>query len=337
MKKRIGNIVRWLVTIGIFYYLFKYKVDASDIWQKVRNANWIWLCGAVALFGTTFCMGVYRWYLLLQSQDIHVPLRRVTAICFVGQFFNAFLLGATGGDVIKSYYAAKQTQTHKAEAVMSVFVDRIIGLVGLFIIAIVMMAWQWRWLYDHPNLRVPSLVVLGLIVAVCAAIPLSFWRGLPNKFGWLNRLKSKIRFRDHISRALDSYQGYLARGPLLAKTVLLSMGVHTTIFIGVIFLGRGLNVEGIGWDKYFLILPMINTIASMPISISGFGLREGMYTLMFGDLGVAANVAVALGLLSYAAQFFWSLVGGLVYMFWKHEPHMLQHAKEDLEKETGSQ
>lgn len=339
MKKKIGDIVRWVVTIGIFYYLFKYKVDARDIWAKVVAADWIWLGVAVALFGTTFCMGVYRWYLLLQSQDIPVPLRRVTAICFVGQFFNAFLLGATGGDVIKSYYAARQTQTHKAEAVMSVVVDRIIGLVGLFIIAIIMMAWQWRWLCDpiRKDLRAPSLVVLGLVVVVCAAIPISFWRGLPRKIAWLDRLKGKIAFRGHVSRALDSYQSYLAKGPLLTKAVLLSMGVHTTVFIGVICLGRGLNVEGIQWDKYFLILPMINTISAIPISIAGFGLREGMYTLMFGDLGVAANVAVALGLLSYAAQFFWSLVGGLVYMFWKHEPHMLQHAKEDLEKEAGSQ
>ncbi len=81
---------------------------------------------------------------------------------------------------------------------------------------------------------------------------------------------------------------------------------------------------------------MINTIASMPISISGFGLREGMYTLMFGDLGVSAGNAVALGLLSYVTQFVWSLFGGLVYLFWKHEPHMLQHAKEDLAKEEAT-
>ena len=127
MKKQIGNIIRWLVTIGIFYYLFRYKVDAKDIWAKVQAADWIWFVPAVALFGLTFWMGVVRWRLLLRSQEILVPLRRVTAICFVGQFFNAFLLGATGGDVIKSYYAARQTQTHKAEAVMSVVVDRIIG------------------------------------------------------------------------------------------------------------------------------------------------------------------------------------------------------------------
>ncbi len=333
MKKHLVNLLRWLVTIGIFWYLFTHKVNARDVWPVVEQASWGWLAAAVALFGMTFCFGVLRWHLLLEAQEIGVPLRRVLAICFVGQFWNAFMLGATGGDIVKSYYAARQTRTHKAEAVMSVVVDRIIGLIGLFALALVMMLAEWRWLYDHPNLRGPSIFVLTLIAAVCAAIPLSFWRGMPHRFEWLKRLKQKIAAREHISRALNSYQSYLGHKKLLVQALLLSVGVHVSIMIGVMCLARGLHVIPIPLDKYFLVLPMINTIASIPITPAGFGVRESLYTLMFGDLGVAAQKAVALGLLSYFTQFVWSLLGGLVFAFWKHEPHMLQHAKEELAHE----
>lgn len=339
MKKHVANLIRWLVTIAIFYYLFKYKVDARQLWRTVSGAEWIWFVPAVALFGFTFFIGVLRWKLLLETQGIHPPLKRVAAIGFVGQFFNSFLLGATGGDVIKAYYASRQTRTHKAEAVMSVFVDRIIGLIGLFAIAIVMMALNYHWLTEHVNLRWPSLVVLAFIAAVCAIIPLTFWRGLPRRVPWLGKLKEKIPMREQITRALNSYQSYSGHRRVLLQTFLLSVGVHVTIIIGIIFLGQGLHIFGVGAEKYFLIIPLINTIASIPITVSGFGVREGLYELMLGDLGVISEKAVAVGLLSYAVQFVWSLVGGLVYMFWKHEPHMLQHAKEDLAKvaETESQ
>jgi hypothetical protein len=338
MKKHIGNILRWAFTIAIFVYLFKYKIDARDLWDKVQAAHWGWILLAVLLFGVTFWCGVLRWRLLLQTQEIVLPFRRVTAICFVGHFFNSFFLGSTGGDVVKAVYAAKQTETHKHEAVMSVLVDRIIGLIGLFVIALIMMALNYRWLVDHRNLHVPSLAVLILIASVFIALPVTMWRKLPNLFPWLAKLKSKLKVHAHISRALDSYQSYARHKRTVIQALLLSVGVHVTIIIGIVFIARGLGITQVRWDKYFLIIPVINTIASIPITVSGFGLREGMYTLMFGDLGVGVTdeQAVAVGLLSYGVQFFWSLFGGLVFTFWKHEAHMLQQAQEDLDKIEGA-
>lgn len=330
MKKHIANILRWLLTIAVFYYLFRYKVDIAEVWEAVVGANWLWFLPAVALFGATFFLGVLRWFYLLKTQGIDLPLRRVVAIGFVGHFFNSFLLGATGGDIIKAYYVARQTQTQKAEAVMSVFVDRVIGLLGLFVIALIMMAVNYHWLHQHQNLRGFTFGVFVLIVVILAMLPLTFYRGLPHRLPWLARVKEKIPMREQITKALNSYQSYSGHRKTLLGALWLSVGVHLTIIIGVICLGRGLGIHDVSMDKYMLIVPVINIIASIPITPSGFGIRENMYEVMFGDLGVPPGSAVALGLLSYMTQFVWSLVGGLVYMFWKHEPHMLQHAKQDL-------
>ena len=79
------------------------------------------------LVGLALLFGVVRWRIVLAAQGLHLPLGRATRISFVAQFFNSFLLGSTGGDLIKAYYAARETHHKKTEAVTTVFVDRLVG------------------------------------------------------------------------------------------------------------------------------------------------------------------------------------------------------------------
>jgi len=329
MKKHLGNIARILITVGIFYYLFKYKIDEQKVVEVLSSANWAWIVVAVGLFWFTFWFGLIRWQMLLRTQGVELPFRRVLAIGFVGHFFNSFLLGATGGDVIKAYYAARQTQTHKAEAVMSVFVDRVVGLFGLLVIAAVMMGCNFRWLWTQPNLRLPALFVLSVIASGCLFI----WLTTGPLHG---HMRNRLARWPSIVKAADSYRSYKNHGRVLGIGLLLSIGVHVSLIIGVICLARGMGVTGVSWDKFFVVVPVINTIASIPITVAGLGLREDLYVRLFASLGPSPEQAIAISLLSYGVQLFWSLIGGLVYMLWKHEPHMLAHAKEGLAKVEGA-
>lgn len=330
MKKLIGNTLRWLVTIGIFYYLFAYKVDVKELWNTVRNANWWWFVIPLVLFAATLACGFIRWHVLLQSQSIPLPFRRVVAIGLVGHFFNSFLLGGTGGDVVKAYYVTREAHTHKPEAVMSILVDRILGLIGLFAITLVMILIHFQTVRTNPHLRWATMVVVLLIGLVFVAIVLTIWKGLWKKFAFLDRLKQRLPMGEQLARAMNSYQNYTSHKRTLFKAFLLSVGLHLGNFVGAIFLGWGLDITIVDWDKYFLLVPLINTIAAIPITVSGFGVREEMYRRTFGDLGVPAEQAVALSLMNFAVQCAWSLVGGVVYLFWKHEPSLARHAREEL-------
>ena len=81
-----------------------------------------------------------RWDQILRSQDIRLPFTRVFVLNMVGNFYNSFFPGSTGGDFLKAYYASRQT-THKIRAMVSVFVDRIIGLLALVILGGAMAAY----------------------------------------------------------------------------------------------------------------------------------------------------------------------------------------------------
>ena len=329
MRKWVGNLLRAGVAVAVFIYLFGYKLDLRAFGETVRHVHPGWLALAVGLFSIPFTCGVLRFWLLLRCQGIKLPVRRVGAICFVGQFFNAFLLGGTGGDVIKAYYVTRQTQTQKTEAATAVIVDRIVGLIGLFTVLLVMVIWQFPLIRDHRALQWPTGVALLIVLAGLIIVPVTMWPGLRDRLAWLKPSIEKLPGGEHLSRAARSYQGYTNHPKILLQTWLLSVLVHVANFISTTCIGHALGLE-IGWSKFFLCVPVINTIASLPITVSGFGVREELYRRMFGEFGVAAESAVAIGLLSYGTHLVWSLVGGLVYMFWQHEPHLARHAREEL-------
>jgi glycosyltransferase 2 family protein len=109
------------------------------LWHTLRLIHPAALLVSFLLVGISIIAGVVRWRIVLEAQGLHLPLGRATTISFVAQFFNSFLLGSTGGDLIKAYYAARETHHKKTEAVTTVFVDRLVGLWAMLLFAGVMM------------------------------------------------------------------------------------------------------------------------------------------------------------------------------------------------------
>ena len=89
--------------------------------------------------------------------------------------------------------------------------------------------------------------------------------------------------------------------------------------LSIVCVGKGLGITEAGLVDYFLYLPIINSVAAIPITISGFGLREGMYVAMFSRVGVPGAAALAMSLLGYLATLFWSVVGAGFYLTHRKE------------------
>ena len=170
MKKKLGALVRVVVSVGILAYLFHgifhkealdyfqthnidpdalswlertriiWSVGPQVLWEAVRKVDALWLTAAVICAGLPAVLGIWRWQAILHVQGLEVKFSRLFSISFIGLFFNAFMLGSTGGDVVKAWYVAHETHHKKAEAIATVVVDRLIGLLALFVIALFMMA-----------------------------------------------------------------------------------------------------------------------------------------------------------------------------------------------------
>ena len=299
---------------------FIWKVGPPHLWDVFSRVNLLWFALGIASIGLVCFFGIVRWQWILRVQGLDLRFWRATSIFFIGMFFNAFMLGSTGGDVIKALYVAHETHHKKAEAVATVVVDRVIGLLVLFIIALVMMAFNYTRVFGDVRLRSFAIVTLVVVVATVGGTALTFWRGFADKFfglgSWLQRLPKYETLR----RIVEACRMYASHPVVLGKTTLITVGVHVFSMLSIVCVGKGLGiVTDNGMVDYFLYLPIINSITAIPITISGFGVREGMYIKMFSQVGVASSSALALSLLGYITGLFWSLAGAIFYLTHRQE------------------
>src|SRR5215470_3164320 len=156
--------LRWSIAIaGIAYVLD--KLSWPDIIAMVQKANPIYLAASVLIFPLTFLITGIRWHCLMQMLGIRIGLTRAFVLNMVGAFYNTFMPGSTGGDVLKAYYASKFTAM-RTHAVMSVIVDRVIGLIALILLGGVMAAWQYQIRECREVAVICGLIVLGTILGL---------------------------------------------------------------------------------------------------------------------------------------------------------------------------
>src|SRR5689334_23726030 len=125
--------VKVAVSIILLSILFS-RIDAARLWAIARRASILWLCAALAIYFVNVLASVWRWHLLLDAQQIEVPSRTLLASYLVALFFNNFLPSNIGGDVIRIRDSARAAGS-KTLAATVVLADRVIGLIGLVLVA----------------------------------------------------------------------------------------------------------------------------------------------------------------------------------------------------------
>jgi len=244
-----------------------------------------------------------RWQWLLRSVGANVPFRRVVYLYFISSFFNTFLPTGFGGDVVRVLEIGPGATSDQAAG--TALVDRLTGFIILFVLALVTLPFSYRLL--PANLTV--LITL-MAVAVLAGSALLFE-------GRLLR-RATARLPRSASLAGDAWIGKT----YAVITACGRRGVLGALFWSLVFnllqvfanvlVARALGVQVSAW-AFFMIVPLATAVLLVPISISGFGVREGLYVTVFGQLGVAPALALALSLATYSLDFSTGLAGGAIY------------------------
>jgi len=310
-------------------------MSAAERWQSAWTRGPRQLLGTLALLdtgglalsvvfmGATVFLGVWRWRMVLRVQGLGLPFGRAFVISLIAQFFNAFLLGSTGGDLIKAYYAARETHHKKTEAVVTVLADRLIGLLSMLLFAGLMMLVNLKYLTAHPELTAVAGVVAAMLVGCTGVVLVSFWGGMsrlwPASREWLRRLPKAGRLEE----ALEAFRHFGRDGHFLRRAFGASALLNLACVLQVMALGRGLGIE-VPWMIWLVIVPSIICISALPITPSGLGVRENLYVLTLAGPGlqVPATQALAVSLLAYFGFLLWSLVGGAVYVLVRRRHHL---------------
>ncbi len=159
------------VVAVLSYLLGSGKLDFERL--QIRPDRMALLAAGGALVLLVQILSFARYCLLLRGAEIVLSLRETIRIGFIGTFFNTFMPGGLGGDVVKLYLVIRATGK-QAGAVASVMVDRLIGLLGLITLSGLTLLGYWQEVVDTPSLHTLSLAVFGVLGAAGIGLLVSF-------------------------------------------------------------------------------------------------------------------------------------------------------------------
>lgn len=318
MIKRWASLaLKILLTAAAVWYL-QQKVDLRAAWEVCKTISPWWLGAAIGLLGVQVFVCGGRWKLVLWALRSHLPFFQAVELFVIGNFFGQVLPGAVGGDAVRIW------KTHQAglslkTSVNSVLLERVVTVFGL----VVLVAATQPLLLDRLSATTgawvfPALTVAGLIGMVVLTL--------------LDRLPAALTHlrivRGFMALAADSRLLFLKPKHALPTLILTVFG-HVNLALVVWALGRGIGAPVTALDCIVLVPPVV-LVATLPISIAGWGVRENMMVLMFSSIGVAHEQSAAMSLLFGVASVVISLPGGL---FWLRDKGDL--TKEKMEELEG--
>jgi len=293
------------------------KRVSPGLMTYLRNINLALFLIGCLFYGFSIAFSGTRWWWLLRANGLSVNWSRAIRYTWIGLFCNNFIPGQTGGDVVKAVYVMRYCHQEKLRAVFSVIVDRLLGLGSLVLLSALITIFQVQR-FPLIAASVWGILVLGLFFVV-----LLFSRRMRRIFRFhrlLSRLPSSVSgIVLQVNEAALLYRNYYKQ---LIYWWLAGMSSHTSVVIGTLFIGWSLQV-GMPTAEYFVLVPVINMVSSIPIAPNGWGVGEAMFGKLFSVYGagylqhvvnpelVMRTRAVSLSILFRSQATLWSLLGGL--------------------------
>src|SRR6202022_128005 len=243
MNKAIIRTLQAIFTIAILIWVFHSPEKRAQMMSAIGRAHTKWLLIGlpVALVGEA--ANVTRWQILMRVQGMFMSWRRAIMLFFVGLFFNLFMPGYTGGDFARLYYLMREFPDKKKESVLTVVMDRLIGMAALVLTALLTTVLRWHWLQKTPQATVLLWVLLSMLIGFVLITVASF---AVTGFKLVDRLPEHFPFRDRLVETSEAYHLFARAKRSLLFAFLLSFPVLFS-FYGAFYcaakaLGAGVSV-----------------------------------------------------------------------------------------------
>jgi hypothetical protein len=301
--------------------------------EAIRHAQYRWVLLGILAYVVVEVAAAFRWHVLLKVQGIHLNFLRLSGLFLIGMFYNQFLPGGTGGDIMKSYYLLKETPNKKAGALLAVVFDRFIGLVALVAITGTLIGLRYDFLAQTTETRNLLWILLFLLGTSILALISTFVISGFNLFHWL---PEKFAGREKLIEISAAYHLYAHHWRATLVAFGASIVAHLATF-GTFLCAAYALAAAVPLVNFFAIMPVERTISSLPISFAGIGLREKILQIMLNGLcGVPAAKAILIGSLSFLIMLVCCLPGALVYLFYKPSGAVAHVKLREMQKEVAT-
>ncbi|MGD9903702.1 MAG: lysylphosphatidylglycerol synthase transmembrane domain-containing protein [Vicinamibacterales bacterium] len=277
---------RAALTVAILGWLAS-RIDMTAAGRAVVSVSPTHLAAVLALVAVDRLVMIWRWVLLLRARGVEVAATEAARVFLVSSFVGSFLPAGIGGDAARAWSLAQIT-TRAGEALASVVVDRLLGLLSLAAMGLAGVA-LWS-----PGGVSGGRVAAGvaILTLACAA---AFWSdGLLRAAVPAHRHGGAVTRR--VLRLADAVAAYRDHRGALAVVMAWSLAVQVLRITQAWLLGLGLGLQ-VPFAYYLLVMPLGLLMLLLPVSVSGFGVPQGVIVWLLRPMGVADSVAFALSTL----------------------------------------
>lgn len=296
-KRLLATTLRAAVSLSILGFMLSH-ISTEALLVRARDAAWLELAGVGLLFLSMPLLVALRWRLLAGWLGLAVRAGLMVRAVFLGLFAGQLLPSSVGSDVVRGWVLARQTGRAGLVAA-SVVTDRLIGLSGVSLLLVLAYGLSVREALGAPQIIVAAaaLVAAASVAAVLAAVT-----GRPAS---LRNLALRL-FRP---LGMAGVRGASAQGLVLAIGVALAIHAAVTLAAALSAAAYGIDASPRAW---LAIIPLTVIAAALPISINGWGVREGVIVALAAGQGIAPGDALLVSLTLGAGNVLASLPGAVL-------------------------
>lgn len=339
LKKFVGPLVKIGISVALLGYLGWKAWRDPNLPDLISGPkNWLMLGMSLLAVLAAVLITILRWHLLLRTLGLQFTVRESLRAGFMGYLFNLLPLGLAGADAVKAGFLIHRNPTRKTEAIATVFIDRIIGLYALLVVA----GAAAFLLPDFDTLsfktaddktRTILLCRLAQYVGLASTIifGLMLIPGATNLSLW-DRLEHVAGIGPILKKLVGAMRTYRRASGRLLLSVVMSFAVHTFYVAMVYLVGRGLSAPmspqpSLG--MHFVFTPISMIAGALPIGTLEATLN-GLY-YVFSPPGVPDTQGLLIAFTYRILQISVATIGVFYYLAGRQEVQQLMEENEQAE------
>ncbi len=303
-RNQLLVILKIAVSGGLIWFLLS-SIDIGAAKDRILDADPVMiLCAGLVLF-VQMGVGGARWWAVMRAIETPLPWLELTKLFWIGGFFSQALPSSVGGDPIRIYMAYKDGLP-LSKAINGVMLERVVTIIGLTLLVIAVQPWFVPKLNEETQMLTLTVLAMLGIGTIFGVIVLLYLDRLPEAL-------SKFRIvRGMNALAADSRLLFLRpKGVMLAS--IFGVLTHVNISLCVFFLAMSIDVD-VTWLDCMVLMPLVILVTTLPISIAGWGVREGAMVTAFALVGVPREGALVLSLMLGILGIVLMIPGGFLWL-----------------------
>lgn len=313
IKFPIIPTVKILIAITILYLLVKSTQINISLFISLLQKPLLLFEVICLLLVMTLAAG-WRWYLLNSAQEINLGFNKTIIATYVGSAFNNVLPGAVAGDIVRLFYVFKEFPQQKGRALLTLFSDRIMGFLAIFITISIVSIINFQFFSQQPH--VLHLILICIAFGMCAITGFVFCLWLAKHMqvaAWLHKYFGYKKWCKSIISFFETLSIFQFKKNIIIKSVIISVMTQLLMVCAIMSIANIMGLPQLAFSHYVIAMGVTQVVNLIPITPGGLGIGEMAFANILLLLNPGISAAYATVLFAYRVISIITYMPGAVY------------------------